>query len=69
MMKFIYDWNDVPVVIDIPYASVILGVNPETVARKLRNGTLKGTKVGTSWRLTKYDLMCYLGLNPKDDEK
>lgn len=31
-MKFIYDWDNVPVVIDIPYASVILGVNPETIA-------------------------------------
>lgn len=55
------NWSEVPVILDIPYVSVLLGVNPETVRRTLFRGDLKGTKVGREWRINKADVMEFVG--------
>lgn len=55
-------WEEVPLVVDIPYVSVLLGVHPETVRRNLVNGKIKGFKVSTDWRITKQALGEYMGI-------
>ena len=40
MMKYVTDWSEVPVLVDIPYVAVLFGIHPHTVERKLRAGEL-----------------------------
>ncbi len=72
--NYVYCWEQVPLLIDIPYASVLMGVSPETVRRELASGKLKGNKVGREWRILKSDIMARLGANnafdcTKEEEK
>ena len=57
-----YNWNQVPVVINLPFVAVILKANPEVVRRYLASGKLKGFKVGKEWRINKSDLMDFVGV-------
>ena len=41
-------------------AAKYLKIHPETVRTKLREGTLKGVKVGTVWRIKREDLDRFL---------
>lgn len=63
--KYIYNWNEVPVVVDVGYVCVILGVTADTVQKLLRAGKLKGAKVGRDWRINKADLMNFVGVKEK----
>jgi len=65
--KFFTNWDEVPIVVDIPYISLLLGVHPETIRRQLASGKLKGFKVGTDWRINKDDLGEYIGINNKKE--
>ena len=57
---FLYNWDDVPVVVDVPYAAWVLGVTPETVRKECQRGKLKAFKVAdTCWRIRKDDLIAY----------
>ena len=55
------NWDEVPVVINLPYAAIILKTNPEVVRRYLSAGKLKGFKLGREWRINKSDLMQFVG--------
>ena len=57
-----YNWDQVPVVINLPFVAVILKANPEVVRRYLASGKLKGFKVGKEWRINKSDLMDFVGV-------
>jgi len=61
MKKDVFNWAEVPVVINLPYVAVILKANPEVVRRYLATGKLKGFKVGKEWRVNKSDLMAFVG--------
>lgn len=58
--KYIYNWDEVPVIVDVGYVCVILGVTANTVQRLLRTGRLKGFKVCRDWRINKVDLMAFV---------
>lgn len=60
--KTIYNWEEVPVVINLPFVAIILKANPEVVRRYLASGKLKGFKVGKEWRVNKSDLMEFVGV-------
>lgn len=59
--KYVYCWDEVPVVIDVIYASVILGLTAVQVRIMLRRGDLKGVKIGRDWRILKSDIMSFVG--------
>lgn len=54
-------WEQVPIVVDLPYVAVVLGANPEVVRRYLASGVIKGFKVGREWRILKTELMAFVG--------
>ncbi len=60
--KTVYNWEEVPVVINLPFVAIILKANPEVVRRYLASGKLKGFKVGKEWRVNKSDLMEFVGV-------
>lgn len=62
----IRSWDDVPVVVNLPYVAVVLKANPEVIRRHLANGDLKGFKVGREWRINKADLMAFAGIGQEE---
>ncbi len=64
----IYNWDQVPIVINLPYVAVILKANPEVVRRYLASGKLKGFKVGREWRVSKKELMAFVGEDVSHEE-
>ncbi len=60
--KYVTDWSQVPVVVDVPYVSVLLGIHPYTVKKYLRNGIIKGFKVGAEWRICKEAIATFMGM-------
>lgn len=59
--KYVTDWSQVPVVVDVPYVSVMFGIHPNTVKKYLRTGAIKGFKVGVEWRIRKEALAAFMG--------
>lgn len=59
--KYVTDWSQVPVVVDVAYVSVLLGLHPRTIEKQLKNGELKGFKAGKVWRIRKEALAEYMG--------
>ena len=62
-MKICPNWDTVPVVIDLPYAAIIIGVTPETLKKKCLTGKFPGFKAGKFWRVEKEELRSYIGRN------
>lgn len=57
--EYVYNWEEVPIIVDVAYVCILLGVTADTVQKLLRNGTLKGFKVGRDWRVKKSDIMAF----------
>lgn len=56
-------WKDVPIVVDVPYVSILLGLHPNTVKKYIRQGRLKAmNNVGKGWIVNKSDLQMFRGL-------
>jgi excisionase family DNA binding protein len=51
--KPVTSWDDVPVVMDLPFAARIVGQSPEYLRKRAQQGTFPAYKEGTSWRITK----------------
>lgn len=55
--KPITDWEQVPVVFDLPLASVIFGYTVDTLKRKAKTGEFPAHKVFDEWRVDKEEAM------------
>ena len=64
MPKPIINWDDVPVLMDIPLAARVLIKSPEWVKQKAQSGDLPAVKVGNEWRIPKSKLREYIGDEP-----
>lgn len=58
--KFIYNWDSLPVALDVETVAVILGINMATVYKMANSGELKGKKFGKLWRFDKDELRGWL---------
>jgi len=48
------EWNQVPIIIDLPFASRLLGVTVECLKKRAQRGTLPGAfRCGGVWRVDK----------------
>lgn len=62
MMKKQYlTWNDVPALIDLEQASVLLGLHIESVRRYCATKDLPAIQIGKQWRIDKQKLMQQFG--------
>lgn len=59
-------WENVPIVMKLATAAKVLDVHNNTVHNLIKGGELRAKKVGREWRITKEDLMGYLGLCEPD---
>lgn len=58
--KYVYTWEEIPYVIDPPYAAFLLGCTTAMIRKLCRDGILKGFKVGDMWRIKKEDLKDFM---------
>lgn len=56
---YIYNWDAVPLIVDIPYLMRLLGCSREKVRMECQSGRLPAFKVGDMWRVRKDDLIAY----------
>jgi excisionase family DNA binding protein len=56
-----YTWNDVPALIDLEQASVLLGLSVESVRRYCTTKDLPAVQIGKQWRIDKQKLMKQFG--------
>lgn len=54
-------WNDVPALIDLEQASVLLGLSIESVRRYCVTGDIPAIQIGKQWRIDKQRLMKKFG--------
>ena len=54
-------WNDVPALIDLEQASVLLGLSIESVRRYCVTGDIPAVQIGKQWRIDKQKLMKKFG--------
>ena len=60
--KYITNWSEVPVCVDVPYACVMLGMSYDGILRQIRGNKIKATKVGREYRISKEELQRILGV-------
>lgn len=53
-------WDDVPIVMDLVMAGLILGLTPDRLRLLSRQGEFPATKVGVEWRVEKDELIEYM---------
>jgi len=59
--QIINNWDQVPVVIDLPFVARILGQSIETLKKRSQRGELPGAfKAGRDWRIAKDALRNYI---------
>ena len=56
------DWDDVPVIIDLPYLARLLGVTYDTAKRLCATGQIEAFKVGKQWRIARDAVMRHAGI-------
>lgn len=59
--KVYFTWNDVPALIDLEQASVLLGLSIESVRRYCVTRDLPAVQIGKQWRIDKQKLMKQFG--------
>ena len=59
--KSYLSWNDVPALIDLEQASILLGLNIESVRRYCVTKDLPAVQIGKQWRIDKQKLMQKFG--------
>lgn len=63
--KIITSWDQIPLVMDLPLACVILGKSYDRMLKMSQQGKFPAFKCGTEWRVLKDDLIGYIESNKK----
>lgn len=61
LKKHFSTWGDVPTLIDLEQASVLLGLSIESVRRYCVTGDIPAVQIGKQWRIDKQSLMKKFG--------
>lgn len=61
-LKPVTSWDEVPIVMDLPFAARIVGQSAEYLKKRCQKGTFPGYKESEQWRVTKTALQRHLGV-------
>lgn len=50
--RFITSLSEIPLFVDVPYLCELLQLQPDTIRKRLQNGSIKATKIGKTWRIS-----------------
>lgn len=56
---YIYNWDEVPLFVDLQFCSMLLGICVQTLRQKCAKGIIKAVKTDAGWRVAKDTLMDY----------
>lgn len=56
----IINWDEVPVIIDVPYVARLLALNVDYTTRLAQRGILPAHKIGKLWRFDKEEIRRYI---------
>lgn len=56
----ITNWEDVPVIMDVPFVARLLGFTPDKISRKCAKGEIPAHKIFSKWRINKDELIEYI---------
>lgn len=65
--KIFSAWEQVPLVLTVPEAALLLNMHPNYITKLCRANVLTGFKCGKEWRINKGSVMKYLGLGTAAD--
>lgn len=54
--RFIYSFDEIPLIVDIPYAAKLFGIAETSVRKLCRDKRLKAIKFGKDWRIPKNEI-------------
>lgn len=54
------DWDEVPVVMDIPYVARLIGFNVDVLTRKCQKGEFPAHKIFGHWRIKKEEMINFI---------
>lgn len=57
----VYSWDSVPIIITPNLAGDILQLTPQRIRQLCESGEIPAKKIGSSWRITKDDIMQVAG--------
>lgn len=60
MTKPYYTYNQLPILLDINEAAKLLRCSTKKVSEMLRDGWIRGFKVGRAWRIAKKDVIRFI---------
>lgn len=66
--QIITSWDELPLIMDLPMVSMLLGEHPETLKTKSRKGEFPAFKEGKLWRVEKNALQRHIERNTKTCE-
>ena len=58
--KIITSWEQIPLVMDLPLACIILGKSYDRMLKMSQQGKFPAFKCGVEWRVLKDDLIAYI---------
>lgn len=61
--SLITSWEQVPIIMDLPFVGKILGKTYDNLVKRSREGAFPAFKDGKEWRVTKDDLIRYIEEN------
>ncbi len=61
--KLFTSWDEVPIIMDLPMASRIVGQSPEHLKQRSLKGDFPAYKEGKSWRVEKEQLIKHIRRN------
>ena len=59
--KQVTSWEDVPIIMDLPFAARIVGQSPEYLKKRAQRGEFPAFKESGEWRVRKSALMRHVG--------
>lgn len=63
IQRQVHSWEVAPLMMDVNYASMLLGIHPDVLRRMARRGDVPARKVGPRlWRFEKNALMAWAGV-------
>ena len=60
--KEYYSWDELPLLLDIEMACIVLRISEDSVRQMCRNGDLPAIRIGKQWRIDKEKLREKFGM-------
>lgn len=57
--KYITNWEELPIIFDLPHASVLVGLGAERLRQLSKAGRFPAKQIGNSWRVDREEFKAW----------